>query len=265
MIHRDVKPSNLLLDEEGVVWLTDFGLAKRAGEAALTLSGALLGTPRYMSPEQAESLTRPVDHRTDVYSLGATLYEMATGHPVFESATPHGVIASILNDQPARPRQIRPSLPRDLETIILTCLAKEPARRYQTAHALAEDLRAVRDERPIRARRVPLRERMTRYVRKRKKAIGVGALTVAATSLLIVGVFLGWRSYQQSLARPRLTFDRRPAPDRPGSFQGGRGRDRRTVRRRHAYDGHVTGRKVSSSRGRTGDFWSNLSVRREPR
>ncbi len=153
VIHRDVKPSNLLLDPEGVVWLTDFGLAKRADEATLTVSGALMGTPRYMSPEQAESLERPVDHRTDLYSLGATLYELATGRPVFESATPHGVIARILNEQPARPREVRPGLPRDLETIILTCLAKDPSQRYQTAHALADDLRAVLDGRPIRARR----------------------------------------------------------------------------------------------------------------
>ena len=152
VIHRDVKPSNLLLDPEGVVWLTDFGLAKRADEVTLTVSGALMGTPRYMSPEQAESLQRPVDHRTDLYSLGATLYELATGRPVFESATPHGVIAQILNEEPARPRQVRPGLPRDLETIILTCLAKDPSQRYQTAHALADDLRAVLDGRPIRAR-----------------------------------------------------------------------------------------------------------------
>src|SRR5262249_8391880 len=89
VIHRDIKPSNLLLDAEGVVWLTDFGLAKRADEVTLTVSGTLMGTPRYMSPEQAESLQRTIDHRTDLYSLGASLYELATGRPVFESATPH--------------------------------------------------------------------------------------------------------------------------------------------------------------------------------
>ena len=126
VIHRDIKPSNLLLDPDGVVWLTDFGLAKRMDEATLTVHGTLMGTPRYMSPEQAASLQQPVDHRTDLYSLGATLYELATGRPVFESATPHGVIAQILTEEPARPRQIRPGLPRDLETVILTCLAKEP-------------------------------------------------------------------------------------------------------------------------------------------
>ncbi len=211
VIHRDIKPSNLLLDPEGIVWLTDFGLAKRADLAALTVTGALMGTPRYMSPEQAESLKRPVDHRTDLYSLGATLYELATGQPVFESATPHGVIARILTEQPARPRQVRPGLPRDLETIILSCLAKEPSQRYQTALALADDLRAVLDGRPIRARRTPLHERITRYVRKRSKTIGVGAIVVAATSLAIVGSFLAWRSYSDSrLGRVLLSTDGPP-------------------------------------------------------
>ena len=95
-------------------------------EATLTVHGTLMGTPRYMSPEQAASLRQPVDRRTDVYSLGATLYELATGRPLFESAMPHLVIAQILTEEPARPRQVRPALPRDLETVILNCLAKEP-------------------------------------------------------------------------------------------------------------------------------------------
>jgi len=211
VIHRDIKPSNLLLDDEGVVWLTDFGLAKRADEVTLTVQGALMGTPRYMSPEQAESLKRPIDHRTDVYSLGASLYELATGRPVFESATSHGVIAQILSAEPARPRQLRPALPRDLETIILTCLAKEPARRYQSARAVAEDLRAVLDGRPIRARRVRLSERVVRYVRRRKKAIGSGAIGVAATVLVMIGALLGWRFYSDwQLGRIVLTNDGPP-------------------------------------------------------
>jgi len=197
VIHRDIKPSNLLLDSEGVVWLTDFGLAKRADEVTLTASGALMGTPRYMSPEQAESLHRSIDHRTDVYSLGASLYELATGRPVFDSVTPHGVVIQILTEDPARPRQVRPDLPRDLETIVQTCLAKDPAQRYQTAQALSDDLRALLEGRPILARRVPLVERCVRYVRKRSKTFGRGALVVAATTLLIVSSFLGWRSYSE--------------------------------------------------------------------
>jgi hypothetical protein len=237
VIHRDIKPSNLLLDSEGVVWLTDFGLAKRADEATLTLSGALMGTPRYMSPEQAESLQqtidhrtdlyslgasymspeqaeslqRPVDHRTDVYSLGATLYELATGRPVFEAATPHGVLARILTEEPVWPRQVRPELPRDLETIILTCLSKDPAQRYPSAQALADDLRAGLDGRPLQARRAGLAERAVRYVRKHQKAIAAGAIGVAATLLLLLGTVLGWRSYSEwRLGRVVLTTEGPP-------------------------------------------------------
>ncbi len=163
VIHRDIKPSNLLIDADGIVWLTDFGLAKRADEVTLTASGALMGTPRYMSPEQAESLHRSIDHRTDVYSLGATLYELATGRPAFDSATPHGVVIQILTEEPARPRQIRPDLPRDLETIIQTCLAKDPTQRYQTAQALRR--------RPARPARGPADSGSPRPVRRALRAL----------------------------------------------------------------------------------------------
>jgi tRNA A-37 threonylcarbamoyl transferase component Bud32 len=195
VIHRDIKPSNLLLDNEGAVWLTDFGLAKCADEVTLTVCGMLMGTPRYMSPEQAESVRWPIDHRTDIYSLGASLFELATGRPVFDATAPMGVLAQILTEEPARPRQICPDLPRDLETIILTCLAKDPAQRYQTAQALAEDLRAVLDGRPIRARRASAIGVAVRYVRKRKKALAAGAVVAAATVLLVAGALFGWRFY----------------------------------------------------------------------
>jgi tRNA A-37 threonylcarbamoyl transferase component Bud32 len=195
VIHRDIKPSNLLLDPEGVVWLTDFGLAKRADEATLTVRGALMGTPRYMSPERAESLERAVDHRTDLYSLGASIYELATGRPVFESPTPHGVLRQILSEEPARPRLVRPGLSRDLETIILKCLSKVREQRYQSAQLLVQDLRAVLEGRPIHARRAPLRERVVRYVRKQRKALGGAAIATAATILLMIAGFAAARFY----------------------------------------------------------------------
>ena len=208
VIHRDIKPSNLLLDPDRVVWLTDFGLAKRMDDATLTVHGTLMGTPRYMSPEQAASLQQPVDRRTDLYSLGATLFELATGRPVFESAMPHLVIAQILTEGPARPRQIRPSLPRDLETVILTCLAKDPPKRYQSAQALASDLRAVLEARPIQARRAPWRERVVRFVRQRKKSLTGAGLATAATVLLMLGALGAWRYYSDWLiGRIVLTTD----------------------------------------------------------
>ena len=130
VVHRDVKPSNLLLDADGRLWLTDFGLAKRHDDVTLSIAGALMGTPRCMSPEQASASHRPVDHRTDIYSLGAALYELATGQPVFTANTPHHVIQQVLQEDPVLPRRIRPELPRDFETIVMKCLAKEPSQRY---------------------------------------------------------------------------------------------------------------------------------------
>jgi hypothetical protein len=208
VIHRDVKPSNLLLDSDGVVWLTDFGLAKRADEATLTVHGTLMGTPRYMSPEQAAALQQPIDARTDLYSLGASLFELATGHPLFAPASAHVVIAQILTEEPARPRQLRPNLPRDLETIILTCLAKEPTKRYPSALALAADLRAVIEGRPIQARRAKVSERVVRYVRQRRKTLKGAGLAVAATILFMFGAFAAWRYFSDwRLGRVVLVTD----------------------------------------------------------
>ncbi len=208
VIHRDIKPSNLILDPEGTVWLTDFGLAKRADEVTLTAAGILLGTPRYMSPEQAAAARQPVDHRTDIYSLGATLYELATGKPVFDSQTPQGVITQILNAEPVAPRLWQGQLPRDLETIILKCLAKDPARRYQQARDLADDLRAYLENRPIRARRASLVERAARWAKKHRRSTAVSAVTAVASLLVIGGTFFGWNAYQASLmGRLVLTTD----------------------------------------------------------
>jgi len=195
VVHRDIKPSNLMLDPQNIVWLTDFGLAKRTDEVALTMSGALLGTPRYMSPEQASELKQPIDHRTDIYSLGATLYELATGKPVFNATTPHGVIAQILNQEPAPPRQLRGDVPRDLETIILKCLAKEPQRRYVSAHELADDLRAMLDGRAIRARRTTIVEKAVRWARKQRRSTHVAGVAAAASLLAMTGLIFLWTWY----------------------------------------------------------------------
>ncbi len=197
VVHRDVKPSNLLLDAEGTLWLTDFGLAKRVDEVTLTQIGVLLGTPRYMSPEQASGLQQPVDERTDIYSLGATLYELATGRPVFDADTPQGVLEQILHAEPVAPRRLERALPRDLETIILKCLAKEPARRYPAARALAEDLRAFLDGRAITARRPSLAERTLRWARQQRRSVTVAAVTAAAALLLMAGTLLTWNWYAQ--------------------------------------------------------------------
>jgi outer membrane protein assembly factor BamB/predicted Ser/Thr protein kinase len=204
VVHRDVKPSNLLLDREQRIWLTDFGLAKRHDDVTLSLVGVLLGTPRYMSPEQASAAQQPIDHRTDIYSLGATLYELLTGEPLFTGRSPHNVISQILTLEPRPPRQVRPSLPRDLETILLKCLSKKANGRYHSASDLADDLRAFLDERPIRARRASLLERSARWWRQQKRSVVVTGYTALASMLLMVlalGGYQAWQAWQRSFVR----------------------------------------------------------------
>ncbi len=202
VIHRDVKPSNLLLDRDGRIWLTDFGLAKRLDDVTLSLSGTLLGTPRYMSPEQASAAHHTLDHRTDIYSLGATLYELATGRPVFTGATPQDVIRQILTAEPLAPRRRRPNLPRDLETILLKSLAKEPAQRYASARQLANDLRAFQEGRPISARRAHVVERAARWLKRQKRSVALSAAAMAVTLLLVAVGAVGSYFWQRS----RLAF-----------------------------------------------------------
>ncbi len=206
VIHRDIKPSNLILDPENRIWLTDFGLARRRDDISLSLTGALLGTPRYMSPEQAAAARTPIDHRTDLYSLGATLYELVTGKPIFEAASAHEVIAKILHTEPVPPRVLAPDVPRDLETILLKCLAKEASRRYPTAQALTEDLRAFVAGRPIAARRPHALERTVRWVRQHRRLVTTAALSGAASVLLAAAGVRAAKSYTDArLGRLQLS------------------------------------------------------------
>ena len=151
VIHRDVKPSNLLVDAKGSIWVTDFGLARRLADPGMTHHDSLLGTPRYMSPEQAR--TGSIDGRTDVYSLGATLYELLALRPPFDGQTAAELLDQIGQDEPLPPR-IDPRIPLDLETIVLKALAKRPGDRYATAAALAEDLTRFLNREPVKARRI---------------------------------------------------------------------------------------------------------------
>jgi serine/threonine protein kinase/outer membrane protein assembly factor BamB len=211
VVHRDVKPSNLLLDHENRVWLTDFGLARRLDDVTLSLTGALLGTPRYMSPEQATATTKRVDHRSDLFSLGATLYELLVGRPAFSGENPHDVIHHILCDEPLALRSIDPTIPRDLETIVMKCLAKVPQHRYASALDLADDLRAFLDARPIRARRVTPIERVWRWAKQNRRS---AVLTTSAAAITVLLTLLGglgraqYNAWQQ--ATVRLTAVRPP-------------------------------------------------------
>ena len=196
VLHRDVKPSNLMLDTHGVLWITDFGLAKLQDSDELTNTGDLVGTLRYMAPERFEGKG---DSRSDIYSLGATLYEMLTLQPPFSGADRAGLIGQITQEPPAPPSRITPLLPRDLETIVTKAMARDPALRYQKASDLAEDLRRFLENRPIKARRSSVRERAWRWCRRNPAIAGL----VAAVFLLLVCLTVGSLVAAVRLARER--------------------------------------------------------------
>lgn len=182
VIHRDVKPSNLLLDAVGHVWVTDFGLAMMQTDPGLTLTGDLLGTVRYMSPEQALAKRVPVDHRTDIYSLGVTLYELLALEPAFNGRDRQELLRQIALEE-ARPlRRVRRSIPQELETIVGKAMAKNPEDRYGTAQELADDLRRYVEDRPILARPPSLLDLASKWARRHRAAVAAAAI------LLVVGL-----------------------------------------------------------------------------
>jgi serine/threonine protein kinase len=196
VLHRDVKPSNLLLDVWGNVWLADFGLAKAADTPNLTRTGALLGTLRYMAPERFRG---HADVRSDVYALGLTLYELLALRPAFDAADQAQLIGRIHSEEPPRLDRLDPRLPRDLVTVVHKAMAKDPADRYQTAGALAEDLRRFLDDRSILARRARLPEQAWRWCRRNPTG---AALAAALLALLLVATGGAvWLEQQQAARR----------------------------------------------------------------
>lgn len=191
IIHRDVKPSNLLIDQDDRVRVTDFGIAccvETDGEA--TKSGAVLGTPGFMSPEQAAGHRSRIGPGADVYSLGATLYALLTGRPPFQADTPLETLRQVLTESPARPRSLNRNIPADLETIALKCLHKEPAQRYASAQALADDLARFLEGRPIIARPVGPLNRAWRWARRNPALAALGCLSVLLALVLATAATL---------------------------------------------------------------------------
>jgi tRNA A-37 threonylcarbamoyl transferase component Bud32 len=195
VLHRDLKPANILLDEHGQPRVTDFGLARRIDrDQRLTATGAVVGTPSYMPPEQASGRAGRVGPASDVYALGAVLYELVTGIPPFRAVTPLDTLLLVLEAEPVAPRLLNRGIRRDLETIILKCLAKEPAKRYASAAALADDLKAFQEGRPITARRPSIPERVGIWLSRQGRTfkVAAAAVAVAAVALLIVFLIRDW-------------------------------------------------------------------------
>ena len=197
-LHRDIKPANLLLDAEGTVWITDFGLAKLAELDDLTRTGDLLGTLRYMSPEQLEGQT---DSRSDLYSLGLTLYETATLRPAFDETSQHRLFRQVSQQTPRPPRTIVPSIPRDLETIVLKAIARDPSHRYQTAGELADDLQRFLEDRPIHARRTSVFEHAWRWCRRNPAVSSLAATALLLLLALATGASVGYMKRTKALER----------------------------------------------------------------
>jgi eukaryotic-like serine/threonine-protein kinase len=202
IVHRDVKPSNLLIDRQGKLWVTDFGLARIQNDHGVTLTGDVVGTLRYMSPEQASGSVL-VDARTDVYSLGITLYELLTQSHAHPGDDRQSLLQQIVNNEPIAPRKINPAVPIDLETIVLGAMSKSRDERYESAQAMADDLERFLAGKPTLARRPTLVDRMGKWTRRHRSLVAVAACAIVLLSIVsAVGMLLLAR--EQSLTSAAL-------------------------------------------------------------
>jgi serine/threonine protein kinase/Flp pilus assembly protein TadD len=213
VVHRDIKPGNLMLDARGQLWVTDFGLAHfRQAEAGVTLTGDLVGTLRYMSPEQALGRRTVIDHRTDVYSLGATLYELLTLQPALDGTDRQELLRQIAFEEPRPPRRVNPAIPADLDTVVLKAMAKHPAERYATAQELADDLRRFLEDKPIRARRPSGLEQARKWARRHQSVVRSAAFTLVVTLAVLAGS-VGWVLRDQAARDAKVAADVQTALD----------------------------------------------------
>ena len=222
VLHRDVKPSNLLLDNAGTVWVTDFGLAKVEDQPNLTHTGDILGTLRYMPPEAFDGRA---DRRGDVYSLGLTLYELLAMRPAFEEKERHQLIKRVTSGEPTRLDKVNREVPRDLVTVVHKAIDREAARRYPTAAALADDLRHFLADEPIQARRASPTERLGRWCRRNPGVASLAAALVLAFLTGFAGIAWKWREAERQTGLA-VSAKKQEAEQRVIAV------DRRTARRR---------------------------------
>ncbi len=233
VVHRDIKPANLLVEAGAAIapganeaeassarlWVTDFGLAHcRQGQVGLTVTGDLVGTLRYMSPEQAMAQPIGVDHRTDLYSLGATLYEFLTLEPAFDGHDRHELLRQIAIEEPRPVRKVNKAVPADLETIVLKAMAKNPAERYATAQEMASDLRRFLREEPILARPLTLLKRTRRWARRHRPVMLSAAVAMLAALTVLAGS-IGWIMRDGAARQARLTGEIRSAVEESQRLQ----------------------------------------------
>src|SRR5262249_19226763 len=199
VLHRDIKPSNLLLDDTGNVWVSDFGLAKADTDGDdLTHTGDVIGTLRYMAPERFDGRG---DVRSDVYSLGLTLYELLTLRPAFDESDRNKLVKEVMHGEPVRPRKLNPAVPRDLETVVLKAIARDPGHRYQTAADMAQDLKRFVEDRPVKARRISNAERLWRLCRRNPLVTAMAAAVVLA---LVGGTTVSYLKYLDAEQQKRI-------------------------------------------------------------
>ena len=194
IVHRDVKPGNLLVNTEGKLWVTDFGLARIESDASMTMTGDILGTLRYMSPEQAQAKRAVVDHRTDIYSLGSNAVRTADAPARLPGRQSPRAVAAIATDEPLAPRRINPAIPADLETVVLKAMEKEPEARYATAQDLADDLKRFLDGKPIEAKRPTPVQRLVKWSRRHRAVVTTAVITLLVTLSISTAIIA--RAYQ---------------------------------------------------------------------